>query len=266
MTPAQFRRIVWKHYRTHGRHDLPWRTTRDPYRILVSEVMLQQTQVERVKPYYKIWLKRFPTVKKLADAPLGEVLKVWQGLGYNRRAKMLHEAARAIVRTGVFPKTATDLERLPGIGPYTARAIMAFAHNADEVFIETNIRSAVIHHFFPKKRAVHDREVLAILENVHPKGKSREWYAALMDYGAHLKRSGVRLNGKSKGYTKQKTFSGSDRQARGAILRELAKGNTTKTRLTRLLGDDRTIQLTTQLQKLLQEGMITRTGTRYQLP
>jgi A/G-specific adenine glycosylase len=228
--------------------------------------MLQQTQVERVKPYYEAWMKKFPTPIALAKASLGEVLKAWQGLGYNSRGKRLHEAAKAITKLGKFPKTAEELEKLPGIGPYTARAIMAFAHNADVFFIETNIRTAVTHHFFPKKKVVQDKEVLTILEKAFPKGKSREWYAALMDYGAHLKRSGVRVNAKAKGYAKQKTFAGSDRQARGAILKELTKGSATKARLLGLLGDDRKTQLALQLAKLEKEGMLVRVGTRFQLP
>lgn len=266
MTPERFRSIVWKHYREHGRHDLPWRKTRDPYRILVSEVMLQQTQVERVIPYYRNWLKKFPTARTLSQAPLSEVLKGWQGLGYNRRAKMLHEAAKAIAKRRGFPKTAEELEALPGIGPYTARAVMAFAYNADAVFIETNIRTAVTHHFFLRKKLVHDREVLAVLERAHPKGRAREWYAALMDYGAHLKRSGIRLNAKAKGYTKQKAFSGSDRQARGAILKELARGSASKARLAGLFGDDRREQIGLQLAKLEQEGMVKKTRASYALP
>lgn len=242
---------------------MPWRKTHDPYRILVSEIMLQQTQVERVKTYYQNWLKKFPTARALANAPLGDVLRVWQGLGYNRRAKMLHAAAKLLTP---LPKSAEELQKLPGIGPYTARAVMAFAHNSDEVFIETNIRTAVTHHFFPRRKTVDDREVLAVLEKAHPRGKAREWYAALMDYGAHLKRSGVRLNAKAKGYAKQKAFAGSDRQARGAILKELAKASSTKSRLLGLLGDDRTQQLEAQLAKLLTEGMATRKGTIYRLP
>jgi A/G-specific adenine glycosylase len=194
---------------------------------------------------------------------LGDVLRAWQGLGYNRRAKMLHTAAKSLTP---FSKSAEELQKLPGIGPYTARAVMAFAHNSDEVFIETNIRTAVTHHFFPRRTTVDDREVLAVLEKAHPHGRAREWYAALMDYGAHLKRSGVRLNAKAKGYSKQKTFAGSDRQARGVILKELAKAPTTKSRILGLLGDDRTQQLEDQLAKLLAEGMVTRKGITYRLP
>jgi A/G-specific adenine glycosylase len=271
MTPQQFRKIIWAHHKKEGRHDLPWRLTTNPYRILVSEVMLQQTQVERVRPYYAAWMKQFPTVAALAAATLGEVLKAWQGLGYNRRAKMLHEAAKIVAKRGAFLKTADELEQLPGIGPYTARAVMAFSHNADVVFIETNIRTAVLHHFFSKRNttiygSVSDKEILAILEKAHPKGKSREWYAALMDYGAYLKRSGVHLNSKAKGYTKQSTFVGSARQGRGAILKDLAKGAATKSRLLGLLGDDRIEQMTTQLTKLEAEGMIKKNGRVYHLP
>ncbi len=265
MTPLRFRNLVWNYYRAHGRHDLPWRKTTNPYRILVSEVMLQQTQVERVKGYYSAWLKKFPTPKALAEASLSDVLKLWQGLGYNSRGKRLWDAGKIIAKSG-FPKTASELEKLPGIGPYTARAVMAFAHNSDEIFIETNIRTAVTYHFFPKKKVVTDAEILKILEKAHPKGKSREWYAALMDYGAHLKRSGVKLNSKAKGYTKQARFGGSDREARGAILKELAKGTKTSTRLLGLLGDDRKPQLALQLAKLLKEGMVERKGKTYRLP
>jgi len=120
-----FRTTVWNHYRRHGRHTLPWRTTTNPYRILVSEVMLQQTQVERVIPYYKTFLRAFPTVQTLAQAPLSRVLTLWQGLGYNRRAKMLHEAAKQVVAQygGRMPHDAEALETLRGVGPYTARAV-----------------------------------------------------------------------------------------------------------------------------------------------
>jgi A/G-specific adenine glycosylase len=147
-----FRRTVWAHYKKHGRHTLPWRATRDPYRILVSEVMLQQTQVERVIPFYTDFLKKFPSARALARAPLAEVLRAWQGLGYNRRARLLRETARAVTddHGGRFPTSVEALEKLPGIGPYTARALAAFAHNRGSVFIETNIRTAVMHHYFPE--------------------------------------------------------------------------------------------------------------------
>lgn len=267
-TPSKikaFQEVVFDHYRRHGRHELPWRETTDPYKILVSEVMLQQTQVERVIPYYEDWLKKFPTVEKLAKAPLGEVLRAWQGLGYNRRAKMLREAAKVVKEKhkGVFPE---DLESLPGIGPYTAGAVRAFAFNKNEVFIETNIRTVITHHFFRGKQKVDDKDILAVLEKALPKGKSREWYSALMDYGSSLKRSGVRLNARGKSYRKQEAFAGSRREARGAILKTLAKGSRPATFLTEILGPKRREQMRSQISSLTKEGLIELKKGKFTLP
>lgn len=268
----RFRTVIWKHYAEHGRHTLPWRKTHDPYKILVSEIMLQQTQVDRVIPYFKDWIKTYPNVNALAAAPLADVLRQWQGLGYNRRAKMLHEAAKAVVRdhNGRMPKTIEELGALPGVGPYTARAVAAFAYNQDVTFIETNLRTAIIHHFFSDRSGISDSEVLAVLEKVKPRWTTergpREWYSALMDYGAFLKKSGVRVNVRSKGYTKQSAFEGSGRQARGAILRRLADGPEGKMKLMKLLPSERKGQLEEQLQKLATEGMIERRGSVYRLP
>lgn len=229
--------------------------------------MLQQTQVERVIPFYEHFIRKFPTVQTLARAPLADVLRAWQGLGYNRRAKMLREAAQTIVRKykGKFPTAYRELVELPGVGPYTARAVAAFAYGADGVFVETNIRTAVIHHFFPRRSDVEDSELVEILTAVLPKGRAREWYSALMDYGAELKRSGVRVNGKSRHYVKQARFTGSMREARGAILRELSKGPQTDTRLSGLLGKERRAQLRAALAALAGEGLVRRTRTHYAL-
>lgn len=230
---------------------------------------MQQTQVERVVPYFTAWMKQFPTVKALAAAPLADVLRAWQGLGYNRRAKMLHEAAKAIVREykGKFPRTAEQLVVLPGIGPYTARAVLAFSENQDVVFIETNLRTVITHHFFTNTtEPVADKEILTILEKVFPKGRAREWYSALMDYGSHLKRAGVRINAKSASYAKQKTFEGSGRQARGAILKALAKGPRSGDFLIELLGADRRAQMRSMLASLIKEGMIELKARKFQLP
>lgn len=260
VTIGRFRRIVWAHYKKQGRHDLPWRKTRNPYRILVSEVMLQQTQVERVLPFYAEFTRRFPTARKLVEAPLSDVLKAWQGLGYNRRAKLLRDAAQELVRT---PLSATRsnlvkrLEELPGIGPYTARAVAAFAFNQDVFPIETNIRTAIIHHFFPRKKKVSDTEIEKVLKRVLPKGRSREWYGALMDYGAHLKRSGISHNTRSKKYAKQSKFSGSLREARGAILRAYTQGVTSRAKLLDLLGPSRRAQARAAFGALVAEGLIT---------
>lgn len=260
MTPSKFRAIVWRYYRAHGRHDLPWRKTHDVYKILVSEVMLQQTQVERVIPFYKNFIKKFPTVKKLAQAPLSEVLKSWQGLGYNRRAKMLHQAAKELADTARFRARATltqELEELPGVGPYTARAIAAFAWNQGVIFVETNIRTVIIHHFFPKKKKVSDTEIEKVLSRLRQgSGEPREWYSALMDYGAYLKRSGISHNAKSKTYAKQSKFAGSLREARGTVLREFTKGVSSRARLVNLLGPLRKAQMKTALEALIAEGLI----------
>lgn len=268
MTPAKFRAVVWRHFTAHGRHELPWRKTHNPYRILVSEVMLQQTQVDRVIPYYKNFLKEFPTVDVLAKAPLSNVLRVWQGLGYNRRARMLHEAAKIVVGKyqGRMPKDEVVLELLPGIGPYTARAVAAFAYNRDVIFIETNIRTAVTHHFFPDTEVVADSELLAVLTMAYPEGKAREWYAALMDYGSHLKRSGVKLNAKSASYTKQRSFKGSLREVRGAVMRALLNAPATQKELYALFPKKREAQVRESLVALAAEGMLLKRGTRYRLP
>ena len=260
-----FIQIVWNYYRRHGRHHLPWRKTQNPYRILVSEMMLQQTQVDRVIPFYGAFLKQFPTPGLLAKASLARVLVAWQGLGYNRRAKMLHQAAKDIVKNGM-PKTAAGLHQLPGVGPYTAAAVAAFAYNQDVVFVETNIRTAIIQQFFKRKTNISDTEILLILEKLLPKGRGREWNLALMDYGAHLKKSGVKLNPASKHYSKQSPFTGSQREARGAILHALASGPHTKAKLEKLLGAERLEQMRKARKTLMQEGLVHKHGGRFILP
>lgn len=285
MTPQKFRNLVWRFYREHGRHDLPWRKDFSVYRVLVSEIMLQQTQVDRVIPYYTKFIQAYPTAKRLADAPLSDVLKAWQGLGYNRRAKMLHAAAKSMATQPV--RTITDLEALPGVGPYTAHAVAAFAFNEDSVVIETNIRTVVIHHFFPDRENVSDNEIEEVLIKVLPKGKvypvrarsskssgstkesvsngAREWYSALMDYGAHLKRSGISHNARSTTHVKQPAFKGSFREARGAVVRELSKGPVTRAVLEGLLGLERRAQLRSAIEALSFEGMIELKQRRYRL-
>lgn len=225
--------------------------------------MLQQTQVERVIPFYKKFIKQFPTAKKLAAAPLSVVLKSWQGLGYNRRAKLLHEAAQELVDTplsGTRLNLVKRLEELPGVGPYTARAVAAFVYNQDAIFIETNIRTAIIHHFFTRNTIIYDSvsdsQIEQILVQALPKGEARQWYSALMDYGAFLKKSGVKLNSKSKTYAKQSKFSGSLREARGAIVREFTRGVTSHTRLINLFGASRRTQMKTALKALIAEGLV----------
>lgn len=267
-----FRKLVWAYYKKQGRHRLPWRKTHDVYKILVSEVMLQQTQVERVIPFYKKFIKKFPTAKKLATAPLADILKVWQGLGYNRRAKLLHQAAKALAETRFNLKSkssrlnlVSELETLPGVGPYTAHAVAAFALNENVVFVETNIRTAIIQHFFAEKKEVNDSKIEEVLEQTLPKGRAREWYSALMDYGASLKRVGISHNVKSKKYVKQSKFTGSLREARGAILRELALGVATPAHLIGLLGVERRAQMRKALRALFAEGLVKKEDMNYTL-
>ena len=233
-------------YKKEGRGHLPWRTTRDPYKILVSEVMLQQTQVSRVIDYYNRWIKKFPTAKALAEAPLSDVLKEWQGLGYNRRGKYLWESAKILSKKSSGRPSAGTSARLfsqeyfaslPGVGPYTAGAVVAFAFNKPTVFIETNIRTVFLHYFYANVlqntaiAKISDAELLPLVakalkqSNMQP----RDFYAALMDYGSYLKSTGVRTNSKSKHYSKQSKFEGSTRQKRAAKLRKLlAKGASDK--------------------------------------
>jgi A/G-specific adenine glycosylase len=225
--------------------------------------MLQQTQVERVIPFYTKFLRKFSSAKRLSQAPLGEVLKAWQGLGYNRRAKMLQGAAQELATREIT--TIEELEGLPGVGPYTARAVAAFAWNKNTVFIETNIRTVVIHHFFPKKKKVSDTQIIKKLDEALPKGRAQEWYSALMDYGSYLKRSGISHNLRSKTYTKQSKFTGSLREARGAILRRLSEGTALSTDLVELLGSSRRAQMRTALQALWSEKFIVKNGGMYRL-
>ncbi len=221
-----------KFYKANKR-DLPWRKTRDPYLVLVSEVMLQQTQVDRVVPYYTRWVKTFPTVQALATAPLSAVLKEWQGLGYNRRGKYLWEAAKILSKDGWGGK-------LPGVGPYTAAAVRAFAFNEPTVFIETNIRTVFFHHLYSsvlKNTRIDDKELLPLVEEALKTSRMepRDFYAALMDYGSYLKKQGVKLNSKSKHYAKQSKFEGSARQKRAAKLRALLERGASEKEIRKVL-------------------------------
>jgi A/G-specific adenine glycosylase len=215
-----FRATVYGHFEAHGR-SFPWRDTRDPYEILVSEVMLQQTQTSRVLPKYREFLTQFPDFDHLARSPLKAVLTTWQGLGYNRRARALKECAERVMseHRGRLPETSAELMALPGIGPYTAGALMAFAHGVPSVIIETNIRTVFLHEFFSESPSlVHDREIRPLIELTLDTAQPRTWYYALMDYGSHLKSCGRGLNQKSAAYRRQTPFRGSRREIRGRII------------------------------------------------
>ena len=263
-----FVKTVWEYYRKNGRHALPWRNTPDPYAILVSEMMLQQTQVDRVIPKYEAFLKKYPTVQKLAKTSLSDVLKLWQGLGYNRRARMLLLCV-VMVSTefnGVFPTSETKLLKLPGVGPYTAKAILAFAYNKPSALIETNVRSVYLYHFFKDKTDVTDAELLPYIERTCDRENPREWYYALMDYGSYLKKEFGNPNSKSKHYTKQSTFKNSDRQIRGAVIRTLTIGSYTRSELLAVLSNFEDIRVDAQVIKLINEGLIKYKNKRYNLP
>src|SRR3989338_9445576 len=203
----KFRSIVWTYYRKYGR-DLPWRHTADPYAIVVSEVMLQQTQVERVRGKYEEFLRKFPTFASLARASAPHVVGVWEGLGYNGRAIALRNLAKIVTEKygGALPENMEELEKLPGIGVATAGSIRAFAFNAPEIFVETNIRRAVIHHFFSRREKIDEKRIQEMVQTTLDKKKPREWYWALMDYGAMLGKTVVNPNRRSAYYRKQSPF------------------------------------------------------------
>lgn len=261
---------VWQHYYTYGRHELPWRRTTDPYRILVSEVMLQQTQVLRVLPKYRAFIRQFPNTKQLASASLADVLRLWQGLGYNRRAQSLWRSAQHVHQhhSGKWPRTETELKLLPGIGLYTAAAVCAFAYNQPVIMIETNIRTVYLHHCFPEQRCVSDAALLPVIRRTCDQGSPRTWYWALMDYGAYLKSVHKVNNKRSAAYTKQSTFQGSTRQIRGAIIRVLSEAASAlpDRQLKKRLAEFDVEQTSVQLQQLRAEKLVVFDNNTWSLP
>jgi A/G-specific adenine glycosylase len=221
-TVTTFQKAIYAHFRANPR-PMPWRETRDPYCILVSEIMLQQTQVGRVKAKYAEFLDRFPTLADLAAAPLPDLLRLWQGLGYNRRAIALKRCAEEIMVRfgGRFPVNAKDLISLPGIGPYTARAMAAFAFGRAEPFIETNIRTVFIYFFFHGRDQVADREIMPLVAATLDNAAPREWYYALMDYGVLLKERHPNPSRRSAHHSRQSPFRGSNRELRSRMLRAI---------------------------------------------
>jgi A/G-specific adenine glycosylase len=256
-----FQKVLLGYYRDHGR-DLLWRETTDPYRILVSEIMLQQTQVERVSVKFPAFIAGFPDFGSLADAPLPEVLVAWQGMGYNRRALSLQKCARRVIEEygGALPPDPEVLATFPGIGRATAASICAFAFNMPVVFIETNIRRVFIHYFFDDSETVDDSEILPWVKKTLYRKDPRTWYNALMDLGTDLKTTVRNPNRRSRHYTKQAVFEGSDRKIRGSIIRVLlAKKRLTQKAIIQQLteAEDRVIRI---LKDLEDEGFIVRSG------
>ena len=260
----EFQDAVWDYYSRHGR-TMPWRTRHDPYSVIVSELMLQQTQVARVIPKFEQFMAKFPSIEDLARAPLSEVIVAWQGLGYNRRARFLHETAKIITTDhgGIFPSTLIELVKLPGIGKNTAGALLAYAFDMRAVFVETNIRTALFHHFFENNTLVDDTQLIELLERILPEAHYREWYWALMDYGSHLKKTvGGRLD-QSRHYKKQAPLKGSLREVRGMIIKCLTGGTVDEATLRQAIGaDDR---FTPALDGLIRDGLVTRDATNLRL-
>ncbi len=261
---------ILEFYRNEGRYDLPWRKVQTPYAVVVSECMLQQTQVDRVIPYFKKWMREFPSWRALSRAPQSKVLSCWKGLGYNSRALRLQSLAQRVVHdyAGRLPSEYDKLLKLPGIGPYTAGAVCAFAFNEYTPLIETNIRRVFIHHFFKDRQDVSDAEIFEIMKDMGEIRNPREWYAALMDYGASLpKIIKHNPNTQSKHYTKQSRFNGSDRQIRGRILEILLGAKDHKMSQQKLfneLGEEREryTKIVTRLEK---ENFLEKVGRSYVL-
>ena len=202
--------------------DLPWRSDNSPYNVLVSEIMLQQTQVNRVVPKYLEFLRKFPTIEDLATADTKQLLQVWSGLGYNRRAVWLKEAARQIVDRGEFPRTIEELRDLKGIGPYTSQSILIFAFNRNLAAVDTNIRRVLIASGFADEE-MSSSQLQSVADDLLLQGKSSDWHNALMDYGSLvLTSSSTSISPQSK----QPRFNGSTRQLRGAIIRILTNSET----------------------------------------
>ena len=219
MKVAEFQELIWRKNHELFR-PMPWRDDPSFYHVLVSELMLQQTQVARVLVKFEEFMYAFPTIKALANAPLAEVLRAWQGLGYNRRAKFLHDAAKYVAEHGQ-PITINELVKLPGVGRNTAGAIMNYVYEIPTPFIETNIRSVYIKHFLPNEISVSDRDIYELVEKTLDDEHPRQWFWALMDYGSWLKAQGAGNVSLSRHYRKQAPLKGSVREVRGQILKSL---------------------------------------------
>jgi len=262
----EFQDTIWQHYRKNGRN-LTWRNTKNPYRILVSEIMLQQTQVSRVISKYPIFLRAFPNIHVLAKASVADVLTVWKGMGYNRRALALRKIAQIVVKkyNSKIPSDLGVLKSLPGIGKATAGAVSAFAFNKPSVFIETNIRRVFIDFFFKRKREIHDTDIEELVAKTVDEKNPREWYYALMDYGAMLGKSTENPNAKSAHYYKQTLFQGSNRQVRGSAIKLLIEqGPLVVGAIAQRTAQPvkRVLEILAQLKK---EGFILQKGSKFQI-
>ena len=262
----RFQQHILSYAQFFGR-DLPWRHTRDPYNILISEIMLQQTRVETVIPKYQHFLKAIPDISHLAQSSLEEILSLWQGLGYNRRALSLYRLANQVMveHGGQIPREKDALARLPGIGEATASAILVYAWNEPVVFIETNIRRVYLSFFFPSLPQVKDADLRSIVYRTLYREDPRTWYNALMDYGSWLKSRAIHAHRKSTAYKKQAPFSGSRRQLRGRILSHLIRAGECRegTLYTELSEDQERVNEV--LKELVEEGFLLRDRGRLRI-
>jgi A/G-specific adenine glycosylase len=255
---AYFIKLVLTHYKNHGRHNLPWRKKINAYRVLVSEIMLQQTQVVRVTSKFAAWMKLYPTLTALSKASFKDVLVLWQGLGYQRRAKALYDISS---RVKAIPKTYEELVGLPGVGGYTASAVCAFAYDTfSHPVLETNVRTALIEAFHKNESSLHDKILYQDLSRLEKNSSvvrvgARTWYYALMDYGAYLKAQKISHNSKSTHNTKQSKFEGSLRQLRAKVLFAITHNEA-------LPADERQAEVVSQL---LNEGFIVKKKTGYRI-
>ncbi len=254
MREQEFIQLVWDYYYQHKR-PMPWRDNTHPYWVVVSEIMLQQTQVNRVLEKFPVFIEQFPSFEVLAESSLGEVLQAWQGMGYNRRAKYLWQIAQKVIQEydGMLPDNPSLLVNFPGIGKATASSIVAFAYNKPTIFIETNIRRVYIHHFFSRLENIADNDLLPFIERTVSQDNPREWYYALMDYGTYLKTQIINPNRKSKHYTRQSVFEGSNRQIRSQIIKLLLQGPKTLAQIQDIIGDNR---VQDNIASLLKEELI----------
>ena len=252
-----FGKEILAFYLNQGRK-FSWRSELSPYRVLVSEIMLQQTQTGRVEEKFVAFVSRFPGFLELAAAEFSEVLRYWKGLGYNRRAKYLHDISRLVVTEfdSVLPDDPEILVTFSGIGKATAASICVFAFNKPYAFIETNIRTVFIHFFFPTQLGVSDAQIMDLVEKTMDRDNPRRWFYALMDYGVMLKKSVGNLSRQSSSYRKQSPFEGSDRQLRGKILDLLLSHSRVDLKTAATLLDQPEDRLHALTRTLVSEGLV----------
>ncbi len=262
-----FRRRIYDYYDRHGR-DLPWRRRPTGYRVVVSEIMLQQTQVDRVRDKFGEFLGVFPGFPNLAEASAAKLIAIWSGMGYNRRALALRALARKVLseHRGRLPGDFDKLLALPGIGKYTAGAVLAFAFNRPVVFLDTNIRRVFIHEFFHDRNSVHDDDIIPLIQRTMDRKNPRRWYNALMDYGSMLVKEHRNPNRRSAHYQKQSPFENSNRQVRGRIVKLLVKNAPlTFTEIVKQTGID-SGRVKANLAQLEAEGFAEKKGRTYTIP